>query len=318
MPDTLAKSYLKVQYELRPAKQVERRMIIDSLQILLAAGFPIRKYQYTGMGSIYFVDFILFHRYLGIENLVSVEADENAAKRVNFNRPFKLVRLKIDRIGDYIPELDQNVKHVLWLDYDNVISREVCQDLILACSYLTPGSIILVTVDVEPPISIPDGGSTSGWRDYFISETEEYVDVNWSEADFRLTSLPRTNARIINRTVRSGLSGRPGVDFIPLYNFEYKDGHRMLSYGGMVGGRSERKKVVKSGIYSTVYCRQKIDEGTYNIRVPTVTRKERFFLDSAMPCGDNWRPRQFEFSRQDVEAYREIYRFFPAFAELLL
>ena len=57
-------SYQKVHYELRPAKQVERRMLVDALLGLAVAGFPIQDYQYTGMGSIYFIDFILFHRFL--------------------------------------------------------------------------------------------------------------------------------------------------------------------------------------------------------------------------------------------------------------
>jgi len=56
-------SYLKVAYDLRPAKQIERRMFIDGLQRLALAGFDIGDYQYTGFGSIFFVDFILFHNY---------------------------------------------------------------------------------------------------------------------------------------------------------------------------------------------------------------------------------------------------------------
>ena len=52
----LAQSCLKVQYELRSAKQVERRMLIDALQTLSASGFDISQYQYTGFGSVYFVD----------------------------------------------------------------------------------------------------------------------------------------------------------------------------------------------------------------------------------------------------------------------
>jgi len=52
-------SSYRVQYDLRPAKQVERRMIIDALQRLSTAGFPITDYQYTGFGAIYFVDFIV-------------------------------------------------------------------------------------------------------------------------------------------------------------------------------------------------------------------------------------------------------------------
>ena len=49
-------SWRKVPYDLRPAKQAERRMLVDAFMILSQAGFPIRDYQYTGMGSVYFVD----------------------------------------------------------------------------------------------------------------------------------------------------------------------------------------------------------------------------------------------------------------------
>ncbi len=52
-----SRSYLKVPYDLRMAKQIERRMIADLLIRLRGGGFDISNYQYTGMGSIYFVDF---------------------------------------------------------------------------------------------------------------------------------------------------------------------------------------------------------------------------------------------------------------------
>ena len=86
---TPTQSYLKVPYDLRPAKQVERRMLIDAFHRLTSAGFPIADYQYTGMGSIYFVDFILFHKLLGMDKLLSVEFDKDIEKRVKFNAPFQ-------------------------------------------------------------------------------------------------------------------------------------------------------------------------------------------------------------------------------------
>ena len=54
MPEIVepSKSYLSVHYELRSAKQVERRMLIDALHTLGEDGFRISDYQYTGMGSI--------------------------------------------------------------------------------------------------------------------------------------------------------------------------------------------------------------------------------------------------------------------------
>src|ERR1039458_7349749 len=93
---TPTQSYRKVQYELRSAKQVERRMLIDARQTLGAAGFNIPEFQYTGFGSIYFVDFVLFHKYLGIKKMWSVEHDLTIKKRIRFNRPFSFVKI-LDR-----------------------------------------------------------------------------------------------------------------------------------------------------------------------------------------------------------------------------
>ena len=99
------KDYLKVHYELRPAKQVERRILLDSLLTLSTAGFSVPEYHYTGMGSIYFIDFMLFHRILGIKNMLSVEFDENIRRRVEFNKPFDCIQTRIAAIGDVIPSL---------------------------------------------------------------------------------------------------------------------------------------------------------------------------------------------------------------------
>src|SRR6266496_2730130 len=95
-------SYLTVHYELRPAKQVERRMLVDALLALSAAGFRIQDYQYTGMGSVYFIDFMLFHRLIGLQKMLSVEYNTKIARRVEFNRPFDCVGTEIAPIGNII------------------------------------------------------------------------------------------------------------------------------------------------------------------------------------------------------------------------
>src|SRR5438552_12781248 len=98
-------SYSKVFYDVRPAKQVERRMLVESFQVLSHLGYRIHDYQYTGLGSIYFVDFIMFHKFLGIQRMLSVEHDEQIRKRVTFNQPFRCVRVKLADIADEIPSL---------------------------------------------------------------------------------------------------------------------------------------------------------------------------------------------------------------------
>src|SRR5690242_16553128 len=115
-------SFLTVHYELRLAKQVERRMIIDALRMISLAGFPIDDYQYTGLGSIFFVDFILFHKFLGITDMVNAE-HSSSQRRVVFNQPYDFIRTEFAQIGDVIPSLSADKKHLLWLDYDDILRR---------------------------------------------------------------------------------------------------------------------------------------------------------------------------------------------------
>jgi hypothetical protein len=106
-------SSLRVPYDLRLAKQVERRMIVDVLQRLAVSGFPIRDYQYTGFGSIFYVDFVMFHKLLGISRLVSIEADISIERRARFNIPFACVHLVIGPAATVIPALDRDKRHLL-------------------------------------------------------------------------------------------------------------------------------------------------------------------------------------------------------------
>ncbi len=306
-------SYLKVPYDLRPAKQIERRMLIDAFQRLSMARFPMASYQYTGFGSIYFVDFILFHKLLGIDNLLSVEYSTRIKKRVHFNRPFLQVKIEIKPIGDVIPSLSRDRRHILWLDYDDILRASHLADVVLAGTYLTVGSILLITIDVEPPA----GDSPSDWREHFVVEAGDYLGGSSKLVDFAKSKLPLLNTSILEVAIKRGLAGRE-AKFIPLFNFVYADGHRMLTVGGIIGTDQEERDLQASTLVRAPYYRSDLRKPPYEILVPRLTRKERLYLDCSMPCSDLWKPKDFELSAKDILAYREIYRFFPAYAELLL
>ena len=307
-------SYLKVFYDLRPAKQIERRMIIDALQVLAESGFRIRNYQYTGFGSIYFVDFILFHRLLGMNRLLSVEYDTAIAQRVQFNRPFGQVDVKMGPISSFIPLLDRDLKHLLWLDYDFRLRRSVLEDTILAANRLSPGSLLLITVDVEPP---SEGGPHT-WSEYFKREAGDLLPFEATVDSFALSRLPFMNAQILFNAIRNGIVGRGNIEFIPLFNFDYRDGHRMLTVGGMFATTSERSMLNACDFGHADYLRRSTADEPYEIRVPRLTRRERIYLDHHMPSADGWSPPDFELSVEDLESYRRVYRYYPAYAELLL
>jgi hypothetical protein len=308
-------SYLKVAYDLRPAKQIERRMFIDALHRLAFAGFDIGDYQYTGFGSIFFVDFVLFHKLLGLKRLLSVEHSTKIEKRVRFNRPFKQIEISMSSITDVIPTLSSDRKHLLWLDYDDVLQKSHITDLVLAGTYLTPGSILLVTVDVEPP-----GGERDGphqWKQHFEDQAGDYLGSLTQLTDFAESNLVTINTTILARAIDSGLVARE-AHFFPLFWFVYEDGHRMLTLGGMIATETERRKVEASTVRFASYHREAFVGEPYSIKVPNLTRKERMFLDREMPCVDEWTTDEFEVDADSIRDYREVYRFLPAYAELLL
>jgi len=311
-----APSGIKVQYELRPHKQVERRMLIDAFHLLSAAGFPIKRYQYTGFGSWYFVDFILFHKLLGIEKMLSIEHAPAFKRRVEFNKPFENVGIFIGEASEVIPTLSASDRHILWLDYDGVIDGEKIADVRSAGSVLSPGSILLLTVDNQPP-GPPDGDPES-WKSYFLEEAAGFLPANPSVKYFVESNLTKVNSGILWRAIMSGVGPRSGVEFTPLFNFLYADGHQMVSMGGMVTTKHEQELIKKSSLPAQTYFRDSFDADPYQIKVPNLTRRERLHLDSAMPCSPGWTPAEFELTSEEVAAYNEIYRFFPAYAELLL
>jgi hypothetical protein len=313
------RSYEKVHYELRPSKQVERKMLVDTFMELTAAGFPIRDYQYTGMGSFYFIDFALFHRYLGICNMLSVEFSSEIEKRVQFNSPFGCIKLALDDISNQIPSLSSDLCHILWLDYDSIITADIVDAIVLAAGQLSCGSILLVTVDAEPPTSTVSPLSAGKYTArYYEKECGLWMPTTPRAGAFARSRLPFLNREIISRAIVHGLRGRQGVSYEPLFCFVYADGHQMLSVGGMIAGQSDASRLGLLNTERLPFLRRRVSSPPFQIRVPMITRRERLTLEANMPSNGKWKPDVFGMSEKDFEEYCRLYRYYPAYTETLL
>ena len=310
---TPSRSYRQVFYDLRPAKQVERRMIMDALGRLMNGGIPIRDYQYTGLGSIYFFDFVLLYKILGMRRFLSVEYDTSITKRVAFNKPFEPIEIRMTSIGDVIPELDTSLRHLVWLDYDDRLTNGVLLDASGAANHLSPESLLLVTVDVEPP---SDAATPEARAEYLRSEARAFLPYEFNTEWCIQSRYPATNLAIIANAITTGLAVR-GVGFHPLFKFTYADGHKMVTLGGMIGDAAVESRIDACDWSEAWYLRRNTHDDPYRIRVPRLTRRERLFLDQHMPGEPGWRPRAFELSGQELADYREIHRFYPLYGELL-
>lgn len=308
-----SKSYKKVFYDLRPGKQVERRMIMDALGRLMNGGIPIRDYQYTGLGSIYFVDFILLYKLLGLRWFLNVEYDTAITNRVAFNKPFEPIEIRMAPISDVIPDLDPNRRHLIWLDYDDRLTNDILLDVSAAANHLSAKSIMLVTVDVESP---REAGTPDARAEYVQEQAGAFLpfdfDVDWCTR----SRYPATNLAIIANAIATGLAVR-SAKFLPLFRFVYADGHEMVTLGGMIGDTVVEQRIDACDWSEAWYLRRADDADPYRIQVPRLTRRERLLLDQNMPGDPSWRPRRFELSKEELAAYREIHRFYPLYGELL-
>lgn len=317
----LAESYVSVNYSLRPCKQVERRMILHTLQLLSETMFPISEYTYIGFGSIFFYDFIMLHKLLGLNNLVSVENDTSIEKRVHYNRPFAGIDMVIDDYSAVIPNISRDKKYLIWLDYDNRLLAEHLQQIIDTSFHLSVGSILLITIDIEPPKKQDDQTKVTGpadWMEYYKEQGGKLFNRGWSVKDFNQSKLIDRNFDLVYAAINEGLSPRDEVDLSPLFYIHYADGHRMLTIGGMVTGNSEARKLTAVDFSHLPHICRDYRDGPYPIRVPVLTTKERLLLDSKMPCADDYVPDEFEIRAEDIRAYREVYRYFPSYAEILI
>ena len=85
-------SFQKINYLLRPNKQIERKIFIEIIRSLEHKfNFNIENSTYIGMGSIYYYDFLLFHKYLKIRNLISIDDKTQFKERFKFNLPYDYI-----------------------------------------------------------------------------------------------------------------------------------------------------------------------------------------------------------------------------------
>ncbi len=315
MIQSSAQSYLKVAYDLRPSKQVERRMLLDFFRRLAGCGVPVEEFRYTGMGSVHFIDHTLFHKFLGIDKMASVERDEDIEQRIRFNCPYDNIDLEFMPIGEYVPHLDRDEKHIVWHDYDYRLSRDMINDVVSAVNHLRTESFVFVTIDVEPHKG--SNGSVDNFE-FYKEQAGDLWDPSWKISDFANAKLYRRTIDILTLAFREGVSGRCNAQFLPCISFVYSDGHKMITVGGQIGGAKESTfldRVKDSGAY---YIVREFGKEPFSINVPVLTRKERYHLESAMPSADFEKVKAIGIGKKEFDAFARIYRFCPSYSELLL
>lgn len=138
-----------VNYSLRPAKNIERKMMVEALSRIGTVA-PLSSYRYVGMGSEFFNDFSLFHQYLGIKSMVSIERDLHRISRCNFNKPYQCIEVKHGKSSEVLPVLQWQERNVVWLDYTGRLESSSLSDLEFLVSQVVSGSVVIWSVNADP------------------------------------------------------------------------------------------------------------------------------------------------------------------------
>lgn len=316
----VAASYERIHYGLRPAKNVQRKMFVETLRRLAGFG-AVDSYRYVGFGSTYFSDFNLFHKALGIRNMISIERDVSNRKRFEFNCPFNCIRMAFGNSTEILPTLTWHVKTILWLDYDSTLESSVLTDVKYFCASAVPGSIIIVTVNAEPSELDPKKLRLDELRN---SLGKERVPPDVKEADLSEWGTGRVFRRILLSEILETLSERNGgltdenkIEYNPLFYFCYRDGDRMMTTGGLLYERGQEPVVAGCGFNSLDFLRfsARVNARPCFIEVPKLTYKEIRHLDRQLPRTKSERLRVPKVPPVDIKQYENIYRYFPTFAE---
>lgn len=296
----------RLSYARRPAKYIQRRMVVDALRRLRVFS-ELSKYEYVGFGGMEFVDFELVHRELGIRRMTSIEENIGNADRYGFNVPFAEVSIEFDRASAVLPTLlDDPVLRVVWLDYECELNLEILQDVGTAMRKLVPASVLIVSVNAQGPRLASDRlarFSANVEPERIPPGTDDATLAKWGWADASHSVLSAESSAEVARRY-------DGAEFEQLFHFNYADGARMLTWGGVLLGPGNRPAYEGAAFGELQQVRQAGDP-PYEIAPPVLTMREALHLNAQLPIENPSAIKAKGISSRDLESYAKLYRWYP-------
>jgi hypothetical protein len=318
-----------VNYSLRPAKNIERKMMAEAFA-RFSAICPLSQYRYIGFGSEFFNDFSLFHQTLGIHDMTSMERDANKVARCEFNRPFKCIKVVAGESRSILPTLGWLKRSLVWLDYTDGLNTSILDDAAYLVSQVRSGSILVWTVNVHPtgderregPAAPSDAGHLPDKRLAQLRQRvgEKRVRAELKGSELAQWGLAAESYRILREHIERAVNDRNGaaagparLEFHQFLHFQYRDGQRMLTVGGTLVDGADRDRMGKKPFNGLSFVRTK--EVPLLVEPPTLTGREVRYLNRLLPRRRAPSKKPGWLTNDERESYRQIYRYYPIFAE---
>lgn len=315
-------SYNVFNYSYRPAKTIERKLFIELLKEIYGV-IDSKKCTYIGFGSIFFVDFRMIHKELGIKSMINIEANIDDRKRFEFNKPFSCIKLLWGTSTEILLDIDWIGKKIVWMDYDETLQAYMFEDIDTIFSNLNPGSFYFFTCNCSLPKYYNrnlNRYNVEGFEEDFdghipFQHDPEMLTVNNSPNLIRQMILSKINHVL---ELRNAILDEPNkLVFTQMLFLTYKDGAPMFSYGGMLLKQSEVNTSKIKNIFSLPYVKK--SNNRIEIQSPVLTNPEIDLINSYLPKSKKsfLDLKKIDFiPHVDKENYYTVYRYYPSFVEV--
>ena len=226
-----------VSYDLRPSKQCERKIMLDSFNTAMESGFLIPSYRYVGMGANRFYDFILMHKYLGIKKMISLEHDRKMLPRAKFNCPYQFIEILNTTANSFISSDRFVGNSIYWMDYDDSIRPYITQDIASLAPRVKSGDFIFFTVCGIPPKHISTKSSSDRLSE--LKDTFRDLASALTAEDMENSNFTKAVHKILDVAFKNAFVVRDDGVFRPFFQVEYADGSDMVTYGGIFAADAE-------------------------------------------------------------------------------
>ena len=311
-------SFDMVNFSLRPSKAIQRQIVFDGVRDLQTS-IGLDRMVYVGLGSIWFTDFILAHKLLGIDDMVSIEKSEIGHCRAEFNAPFATVRVLHGSSSTVLPALfsDELIRErpwMVWLDFDGEFDEDSRDDVRTVIEGVPTNSFFLVTFNGEErrygkPADRPDR-----LRELF----GDVVSEDLATGDCKGDKMPETMADLTRDFMQSIAMDMARLGgFVPAFRAIYRDTTTMVTVGGFLPSEESRDSAEHVVSQESWRCRP-----TKRIVAPHLTLRETLTLQSSLPRDESLsrlfvRQLGFDLEEEQIEAFERYYKEYPAFAQIV-
>lgn len=305
-----------LNYETRPAKFTERKMLLSSF-LRLCNTFK-GAYQYIGLGGLSFTDFKLFHKELHIKDMCSIEGGLKKEK-VKFNSPYSFIKIYHELTSEALTKIDLTKKTLVWLDYDGTLDNYMFEDLAILFNQLPIGSVYLMSCNKE--LKSDESGEIYT-IEQFQKKFDGLVPFNIKASDFSGSEDHKTIKKLLINLIDKTIKGRnrigENVAFHQLYNIIYQEnrGARMFTFGGILTEKETKFEDLNVSDFDFVSN----DDTVYKVNLPNLTVKEVDLINKHLASDEEAESLAATqiVTVDDINKYKLIYKYLPSFFDVRL